>query len=231
MTPEDVASSAARAGFTGDALVTIVAIAGRESGWNPDAIGDVGLETAVWGPSVGLYQIRTLKAATGTGADRDIDALMPGGRGDPDRQSLAAWSISGGGANFTPWSTSAGLTAAQLDQARQAVSTAATGAPGGSGAATTAGSVGGVLTSAIDHALGLVVGADTFTGWITEHTVRTVEVIAGGALLIVGLVMFLDVLTLGTDAAGNTTGLVGRTMRKARDELGPIVAAIAATGA
>jgi hypothetical protein len=77
----------------------MVAVGLGESGGNDTALGDVELEDSTWGPSVGLYQVRTLKGKTGSGGDRDISALM----GDPDHQAQAAWDISSKGTDFTPW--------------------------------------------------------------------------------------------------------------------------------
>lgn len=74
-------------------------IALAESGGRLDAVGDVSLQNATWGPSVGLYQIRTVKAETGRGTDRDILALT----NDPARQAQAAYNISRRGIDFTPW--------------------------------------------------------------------------------------------------------------------------------
>ena len=53
------------------------------------------------GPSVGLFQIRTLKSETGTGSDRDIQRLL----NNPAEQVRAAMKISNGGSNLRPWST------------------------------------------------------------------------------------------------------------------------------
>lgn len=88
-------------GFTPGQATTMTAIAQAESGRNPGAVGDVGLENHTWGPSVGLFQIRTLKSETGTGSDRDIQHLM----GNPQAQVEAALHISNHGQNFHPWST------------------------------------------------------------------------------------------------------------------------------
>ena len=79
----------------------MTAIAQAESARNPGAVGDVAIQTGTWGPSVGLFQIRTLKAETGTGSDRDIQRLM----NNPAEQVKAALNISGGGGNYRPWST------------------------------------------------------------------------------------------------------------------------------
>jgi len=43
---------------------------------NFDAIGDIDLQTDVWGPSYGGFQIRSLKADTGTGSFRDAEKLL-----------------------------------------------------------------------------------------------------------------------------------------------------------
>jgi len=79
----------------------MTAIAQAESGGNPAAVGDVRLQNATWGPSVGLFQVRTLKSETGTDQDRDIHHLM----GDLRAQVHAAYEISDQGRNFQPWST------------------------------------------------------------------------------------------------------------------------------
>ena len=88
-------------GFSPDDARLMTAIAHAESALRLDAVGDVGLQTDKWGPSVGLFQIRTLRAETGTGGDRDIERLL----NDPAAQVKAAFNISNGGTNFRPWST------------------------------------------------------------------------------------------------------------------------------
>lgn len=98
-TPGEVYAALVAAGFPPAQAVTMTAIAGAESGWRDDALGDVGLANATWGPSFGLFQIRTLKRDTGRGTDRDITALT----GNLGAQARAAWEISRHGADFTPW--------------------------------------------------------------------------------------------------------------------------------
>jgi lysozyme-like protein/thrombospondin type 3 repeat protein len=88
-------------GFSPAHARTMTAIAQAESARNPTAIGDVALENHTWGPSVGLFQVRTLKGQTGTGGDRDIDHILH----DPHAQVRAALHISNGGTNFHAWST------------------------------------------------------------------------------------------------------------------------------
>lgn len=108
-------------GFPPDAAVRMVAIAQAESSLNLTELGDVGLEDATWGPSFGLYQIRTLKADTGRGTDRDISWLSA----SPLHQAQAAYDISGHGTNFTPWTTfTSGKYTQFLGQARAAAAAA-----------------------------------------------------------------------------------------------------------
>ncbi|HEV2761003.1 MAG TPA: peptidoglycan-binding protein [Acidimicrobiales bacterium] len=100
LSSEQVARFAFDAGFRGESLVIAVAIARGESGFKPDAVGDVGLMDDVWGPSVGLWQVRSLHEERGTGGHRDELANV-----DPAHNARSAWAISGSGANrFRPWS-------------------------------------------------------------------------------------------------------------------------------
>lgn len=91
------------AGFGPAQALIMVAIAGAETGgsFNDTVLGDVSLENNTWGPSVGVFQIRTLKQQTGRGTDRDIAALQ----GNLSAQAKAAYHISSSGRDFTPWST------------------------------------------------------------------------------------------------------------------------------
>lgn len=87
------------AGFDRTRAIIMTAIGLAESGGDPAAVGDVDLQDGTWGPSVGIYQVRTLKTETGSGQLRDIAALT----GDPARQAQAAWAISRHGSDFAPW--------------------------------------------------------------------------------------------------------------------------------
>jgi hypothetical protein len=88
-------------GFSRDQARTMTAIAQAESARDPGAVGDVALQNRTFGPSVGLFQIRTVKAETGKGTDRDIEHLT----GNVQAQVKAALHISNNGTNFKPWST------------------------------------------------------------------------------------------------------------------------------
>lgn len=121
--PADVYADLLAAGFPPDQATVMTAIAGAESGYDDTALGDVQLQDATWGPSFGEFQIRTLKAATGTGSPRDISALA----GDDQAQAAAAYQISQGGRDFTPWSVfTSGAYQAFLPAAQQAATTQAT---------------------------------------------------------------------------------------------------------
>lgn len=142
LTPDTVAGHAYTAGFRGDALATIVAIAGAESGYDTDAVGDqtrAGEPTSdgrIWGPSIGLLQIRSINEENNTGRERDASRLT-----DPAFNMQSGYKISSGGTKFTPWSVfRSGAHRRHLDDARNAAGAvvARGGLPGSSGAATTA---------------------------------------------------------------------------------------------
>jgi hypothetical protein len=91
-----------QAGFTGDALNVAAGIAIAESGANAHAIGDTGLTNAKWGPSVGVFQIRSLNnpgAYSGLDAMRDRGKLM-----GALYNATLAFKMSGGGRNWSAWS-------------------------------------------------------------------------------------------------------------------------------
>lgn len=99
--PSELFAAERAAGLTVPEAIIATAIALAESGGDDTSLGDVGLETAQWGPSVGAWQIRTIKSETGTGQDRDISALQ----GNLARQAQAMVDISSGGVNWQPWTT------------------------------------------------------------------------------------------------------------------------------
>jgi hypothetical protein len=100
LSPGQIYALAIGVGLPAGQATIATAVALAESGGRTDAIGDVGLENATWGPSVGLWQIRSLKAETGKGTPRDASRLT-----DPQFNAQAMRAISGNGQSFTPWST------------------------------------------------------------------------------------------------------------------------------
>lgn len=227
----DVAAAARAAGFAGEPLATIVAIGRRESGWNDTAQGDLGITDGTWGPSVGVWQIRTLHRELDTGGDRDLHALIPyaiegrpdSGTGDLARQASAAWSISSAGINFGPWSTAAGISDADMAAAREVIA-AGGGSVGPSPALTggaiqtgVIGDVSGTLVELMDDSLGQVVGTDgPFSSWVMEHVIRFLELAGGAVVFAVGLMMFLDVIGVRHPGTGGGSGLVSRSVRGGR---------------
>lgn len=114
------ARAAYNAGFRGEALVTALAIARGESGWRADAVGDVAIAGGQWGPSIGLWQIRSLVAQTGTGRERDAAALR-----NPAHNARSAWTISRGATDWRPWTVyNTGAYRSHLSAARAAAAAA-----------------------------------------------------------------------------------------------------------
>lgn len=127
LTDQQIAQHVVNGGFVGEERVVGVAIVLAESRGQTDAIGDVSLQTDKWGPSVGLFQIRSLNADRGTGRTRDQDANL-----DPATNARHARQIFlEAGGRFTPWSTFIHDTFRQfLDRARNGVSGTGPGALG-----------------------------------------------------------------------------------------------------
>lgn len=100
LTAGQIYQAARAAGFSATSAVVATAVALAESGGDPASVGDQSLANSTWGPSVGLWQVRTLKSKTGTGDTRDIAALT----GNIAAQAKAAFSISNGGIDWQPWS-------------------------------------------------------------------------------------------------------------------------------
>ena len=122
LTDREIAGHVINGGFTGDERVIGVAVVLAESGGRTDARGDVGIQTKKWGPSIGLFQIRSLKAQKGSGGTRDELANL-----DPGTNARHARTVFLEAAGeWTPWSTFKNKTHEQfLNRARQAVDAAA----------------------------------------------------------------------------------------------------------
>lgn len=128
--PSQVYQDLLAAGFDSASAVIMTAIAGAESNYNTTDLGDVSLEDNTWGPSYGLYQVRTLKDETGHGSDRDISWLSA----SPTNQAKAAYDISKGGQDFTPWTTYVtGAYQTFLPGAAKAAGSGGSGSGGGGG--------------------------------------------------------------------------------------------------
>lgn len=89
-----------QAGGNPQAAPTAAAIAMAESGGNSTILGDTTITGGGWGPSVGLWQIRSLVNQNHTGGVRDQYADA-----DAMANARAAISVSNNGQNWQPWST------------------------------------------------------------------------------------------------------------------------------
>lgn len=158
--PSDLFAAARAAGLTVPEAVISTAIALSESNGDDADIGDASLETGDWGPSVGAWQIRTLKSETGSGKDRDITALQ----GNLARQAQAMADISSGGTYWQPWTDyNTGKYRDYLGAAQTAAGGTVSQPQGGGIVAAPAGNpldpfgVGGLVSGALNDALNAAV--------------------------------------------------------------------------
>lgn len=173
LSPSQIYALATRAGLSSSAATVATAVALAESGGKTDAIGDVGLEDGTWGPSVGLWQIRSVKAQSGTGGPRDATRLT-----DPSFNAQSMAQISGAGSNFQPWTTfNSGAYKQYIFKANDAATS-----DGGTGAVDPVGSVGETFS---------VLGKAFTSGWGADAEkimFYGLGVAAAAGLVIVGAV-------------------------------------------
>lgn len=196
-------------GFRGGALITAVAIAKAESGLRTDAMGDTSIQTPKWGPSVGLWQIRSLKTQRGTGGARDADALL-----NPLHNARSAFSISGGGINWFPWTVyKTGAYKAHIPAVKAAFERSHLNAPG---------VVTEIVEGAIEGAKGgaetvkdIALGPSDLIGKVLKPGkgtgnifVRGGMIVGGAALALVGVILFA--LQTGAGKAAITALPTGR---------------------
>ncbi len=135
-----LASLARGAGLPEGEVTTAVAVAYAENRGSLDAAktipsdlqGDLGLQSAKWGPSVGPWQIRTLKPAylaKASGADKYRDASK---LTNPSYNAAAMRAIWAERGNWSAWSTYPAFSTLYLPTARAAVAgtPAASSSPG-----------------------------------------------------------------------------------------------------
>jgi len=117
-----LAKLAKNAGFDKDSAVIAVAIVFPESDANPNNVSDVNLETWCWGPSVGLWQTRTIKELGCQGPNDNFRYDPDGKLFDPQNNANAAYKESRGGRYWHPWTTyNKGLYKPFLEVAQKAV--------------------------------------------------------------------------------------------------------------
>lgn len=89
------------AGLDHEKAITATAVSRAENDTSdPARLGDLKLTTAKWGPSVGLWQIRSLNAEKGTGGTRDASRLT-----DASFNARSMYAESKGGRDWSPWTT------------------------------------------------------------------------------------------------------------------------------
>lgn len=213
LTPAQVAAVCARAGFTGPRLTRAVAVVLAESGGRTDAV-NVNHDSHR-SRDRGLFQINDYWHKEVT----DAAAF------NPETNARAAYRISNGGRDWSPWSTwKNGAAAAQLGRARLAVGKAAQ-APGGIRNAADVppgwedhkmpgkaddylygGKLGrSQLEQATGQSLGdLVVLAAHAGAWMSNpHNWARVAMVAGGGVgVLVGLQLLAQSGAVGSTAAG-----------------------------
>lgn len=190
----DAARAAYAAGFRGQSLVTAIAIAGAESGYNPTSHN-----TKPPDDSVGLWQINyygNLRPGR-TATYGPPEALL-----DPTANARAAYAISSGGNNFGAWTTyTSGAYRSHLSEAAAAAAQVSGGSSsGGLDIPNPLGAVGDIAGSIpnpfdVAGAVGSVLGAplslasdigkDLIQG-LTRLSVFGVLLATGGALVVLG---------------------------------------------
>lgn len=117
-----LAGLAKQAGFNRDSAVIAVAIVFPESDADPNNVSDISLETDCWGPSVGLWQTRTIKQLGCEGPNDDFRYDPDGRLFNPQNSAEAAYKESRGGVYWHPWTVyKTGAYKAYLEVAKKAV--------------------------------------------------------------------------------------------------------------
>lgn len=202
--PYEVAALAHDAGLRGDDLVTAVAVAGPESGYDVRAKGDEHLVDDKWGPSLGLWQIRTLHEQRGTGGPRDADRLY-----DPRHNAMSMAAIRSTSRGWNHWTAySNGSYRNYLGRARDAVARLGEERDIGAVSEGIMDRVGDVIGEAADRLPipggGTVGGAvDAFRTLTSGETwMRVLMAVAGLGAIVIALVL------LSRDALGGALGTV-----------------------
>jgi hypothetical protein len=209
-----VARLALGAGLSEAAAVIAVAVARGESQFRTDVEGDVTIQDATWGPSIGLWQIRSLKAQYGTGGVRDAARLK-----EPSFNAASMAAISRRGSYWQPWSVyTKGVYRQHLAEAERAVEQAA-GTAGSWWEAIVTGALGNPVVGAIGA--GATLGANIVTGsgtaqqaaqaaasaldWLNPQ--RILYVLGGAVLVIVGVTIAAQEFKVGERLTGAVPGL------------------------
>lgn len=186
---EQIAAYAKGAGFVDSEIATMVAIALAESGGDTSALGDQTLETSEWGPSVGLWQIRSLNAEKGHGTERDQIANL-----DPATNAVHAKAIRDS-QGLSAWSTyTSNAYALFLARGNLAAANAGSAPNGG----------GGVPVQTVGLTSDIKGVANFFTELLDPHMWYRIGLILGGLILVfIGVVILLrhQIAKVGGDVA------------------------------
>jgi hypothetical protein len=224
----DVAGWAYDAGLRNPGkLAAAVAIATAESGRNPAKKGDVGLQNSTWGPSVGLWQIRSLKAEKGKGTIRDEEKLT-----DPAFNARSMVAISKSGSDWSPWSVTHvtdPLGLARYTAALPLASNAVTamlltkGVSGGvsavSGGASAVGDVAQAVTDPVSELAGVITDAAQtparIANWLTQPGTwtRILYLVVGGAFLVSGVTLVARPAVGGIMSAVTPVGKAAKMLK------------------
>lgn len=181
LTAAQVFKLAKDAGLSPATATIATAIAKAESGWRTDAVGDVSLQDSKWGPSVGLWQVRSVKAEYGTGSTRDASRLT-----DPAFNARSMVAISGAGANWRPWSVyTSGAYKKYLSASAPDITTSDGNPflpPGAGKGLAGIGEAAGAGASVVAGAVGAIAG-----GW-GDTAVKLLATGVAGALIVVGAI-------------------------------------------
>ena len=204
--PLSIAQAAYAAGFRGQSLVTAIAIALAESSGNPNAVNSSDPN----GGSFGLWQINGIHAS-------EFGSLWSQVL-NPTVNAQMAYAVSGGGTNFTPWSTfTSGAYAANLGVAQTAASQVSGGAvsAGTSGSDLLAGAAGNPATSCAAYQAWATSNAKlNFLGGHTLYPSNIKAIVSAGILgaglatMTLGLVLSVALLAMDSKVARQARQLV-----------------------
>jgi hypothetical protein len=108
LSAREIAEYAYQAGFRGERLTQAVAVAIAESNGVTGATGDTSLVDGKWGPSIGLWQIRSLQPSQRDRYPAEYPLRERHANLDPLTNAKHAFAISNGGRDWSPWSTYGG---------------------------------------------------------------------------------------------------------------------------
>lgn len=197
LTYEQVAGYAKGAGFTGDQIAIITAIAFAESGGRPNAHNPVPPDD-----SYGLLQVNMI-GTMGPARRKTFGLKSNSDLYDPATNFRVGYALSSGGKNFRAWSTfTSGAYLGNLARARKAA-----GNPDTSG---------GAAGTGVIPASSIIPGMDSissFFDFITDPItwMRLGMIVAGGVLVMMALSMMAGQAANVKQAAGAVAGMLPQT--------------------